>query len=93
MERKINKKVLFTQALLIVGFAIIALSSASYQEVQNSDAGYYIKSAAQGLNERSSSRRYIGKADSESDCFQKAKAAGCTGQYSYYEHSGDCYCN
>jgi hypothetical protein len=27
-----------------------------------------------------------------SDCYKKAQAAGCTGQYSYYENTGDCYC-
>jgi hypothetical protein len=93
MEQKKNKKVLLAQLLLIVGFIICALGSASYDQTMSSDSGYYIKSAAEGLQEGSSGRTFIGKATSESDCYQKAKDKGCTGLYSYYEHDGNCYCN
>jgi hypothetical protein len=88
---------LFAQVCVILGFVIIAMGSASaektYQSYNNSDASYYIKSVGEGLNESNSGRKLIGKATSKSDCYEKAENAGCSGQYSYYEHSEDCYCN
>ena len=79
--------------LVLVGSIFIFIRCGSLDSYQSSDASYYVKSAAQGLNESNSGRKYIGKADSESDCYEKAAKAGCTGKYVYYDHSNDCYCN
>jgi uncharacterized protein YceK len=97
MESKVKVKNIFSPIVLFIG--IVSLFSGcgsvgqAYQKCQNSDARYYINSAAQGLQEGQSGRKYVGTADSESECAKKAQEAGCTGQYAYYANTKSCFCD